>query len=79
MVICTYILYIHMFIHIHTYRLTPQRQVDHQSSQYDDDEVIYGNLQHSKFGAMGNAGSRWESYWKTTTMLRSPEHEKKEH
>ena len=59
---------------LHTSRSTPQRQADHPS-HFEDDEVIYGNLDYSKLGAKGNAGERWESYWKTTTMLRSPQHE----
>lgn len=47
---------------------------DQSHTQYRDDE-IYGNLPYTKEGgAVGNAGERWESYWKTQTLLRSPDH-----
>ena len=39
--------------------------------QYRDSE-IYSNLPYVKEGgALGNAGERWESYWKTHTLLRT--------
>jgi len=37
----------------------------------EDDKTIYGNIQHQRLGAMGNAEERWESYWKTETILRT--------
>ena len=40
------------------------------ATQYRDEE-IYGNLLFTKEGgAMGNAGERWESYWRTNTLWR---------
>lgn len=36
-------------------------------------EDIYGNIQHQRLGAMGGAGERWESYWKTETLFRTDE------
>ena len=39
-------------------------------TQYRDEE-IYGNLLFTKEGAMGNAGERWESYWRTNTLWRT--------
>lgn len=39
---------------------------------YRDDE-IYCNLPYTKEGGTGNTGQRWESYWKTQTLLRSPD------
>ena len=43
---------------------------DQSNVKYRDEE-IYGNLLYTKAGAMGNAGERWESYWKTRTLLRT--------
>ena len=43
---------------------------DQSNARYRDEE-IYGNLLYTKDGAMGNAGERWESYWKTQTLLRT--------
>lgn len=40
-----------------------------RATQYRDEE-IYGNLLFTKEGAMGNAGERWESYWRTNTLWR---------
>ena len=44
-------------------------------SKLEGSEIIYGNLQHQKVGAMGNAGRRWESYWQTQTLFRTAEPE----
>ena len=41
-----------------------------EQGEYDE-ETVYGNIQHQQLGAMGNAGERWESYWKTNTLLRT--------
>lgn len=43
-----------------------------RAHNYQDDE-IYCNLPYTKEGGMGNTGQRWESYWKTQTLLRSPD------
>ena len=54
---------------------TPPRvssESDQSRTRYQDDE-IYCNLPYTKEGGMGNAGERWESYWKTQTLLRSPD------
>jgi hypothetical protein len=40
--------------------------------EYRDDE-IYCNLPYTKEGGTGNTGQRWETYWKTQTLLRSPD------
>lgn len=43
-----------------------------RAHDYQDDE-IYCNLPYTKEGGTGNTGQRWESYWKTQTLLRSPD------
>ena len=41
------------------------------ATKYKDSE-IYGNLPYAKkLGSVDNAGARWESYWKTDTLLRA--------
>ena len=40
-----------------------------RATQYRDED-IYANLPFTNEGAMGNAGERWESYWRTNTLWR---------
>ena len=41
----------------------------HKSAEQEED--IYGNAEHlRRGGARGNAGRRWEAYWKSQTIFR---------
>lgn len=51
--------------------ISPHQYLHRTVEGEEDDETIYGNIQHQRLGAMGNAGERWESYWKTETILRT--------
>ena len=53
-------------------RTPPPTSDQSHATRYRDSE-IYGNLPFTKEGAMGNTGERWESYWRTRTLLRTPE------
>ena len=55
-----------------TRRALSPRSGQSRAHEYRDDE-IYGNLPYTREGGMGNTGQRWESYWKTQTLLRSPD------
>ena len=55
-----------------TQRALSPRSGQSRAHEYRDDE-IYGNLPYTREGGMGNAGQRRESYWKTQTLLRSPD------
>ena len=55
-----------------TQRALSSRSDQSHAHNYRDDE-IYCNLPYTKEGGTGNTGQRWESYWKTQTLLRSPD------
>ena len=47
----------------------PQEGLEEEEEEFRDDGVIYSNMEHYRLGAMGNAGQRWESRQKTSTLF----------